>query len=243
MIVLFTDFGVTRLYTGQVKAVLARDAAGVPVVDLLDDVPAYRIQGAAYLLAALREAFPPGTVFFSVVDPGVGGARLPVVVRAQGQWFVGPDNGLFELVLRRSERPRAWRITWAPPRLSATFHGRDLFAPVAAALAQGRAVPGVACDVGALRRPEWPDDLAEIIYVDGYGNAITGLRPAALPAGAGLSIDGIRILRARTFSDVPQGTFLCYENANGLIEIAANQGRAADALGLGPGSAVVIEQV
>ncbi|HRK96548.1 MAG TPA: SAM-dependent chlorinase/fluorinase, partial [Rhodospirillales bacterium] len=110
-------------------------------------------------------------------------------------------------------------------------------------LAQGRAVPGVECDVGALRRPEWPDDLAEVIYVDGYGNAITGLRPAALPAGAGLSVDGIRILRARTFSDVPQGTFLCYENANGLIEIAANQGRAANALALEPGSAVVIEQV
>ncbi|MEL7679498.1 SAM-dependent chlorinase/fluorinase, partial [Elizabethkingia meningoseptica] len=95
-------------YTGQVKAVFARNARGVPVVDLLDDVPAYRIQGAAYLLAALAEAFPPGTVFFSVVDPGVGGARLPVVVRAQRQWFVGPDNGLFDLVLRRSERPRAW---------------------------------------------------------------------------------------------------------------------------------------
>ncbi len=243
MIVLFSDFGVTRLYTGQVHGVLARDAAGVPVIDLLDDVPPYRVQGAAYLLAALSEAFPPGTVFFSVVDPGVGSARLPVVVHARGQWFVGPDNGLFELVLRRSEGPRAWHITWTPPRLSATFHGRDLFAPVAAALSQGRPVPGVECNAGDLRRPEWPNDLAEIIYVDGYGNAITGLRAAAVAADAALSVGGTKIARGRTFSDVPAGTFLYYENANGLIEIAANQGRAADALALQPGSAVGMEQM
>lgn len=243
MIVLFTDFGPSRLYTGQVKAALHRDAPGIPVVDLLDDVPPFRIQGAAYLLAALREAFPRGTVFLGVVDPGVGSARLPVVVRAGGQWFVGPGNGLFELVLRRGEDACVWRITWTPRHLSATFHGRDLFAPVAAALATGGAVPGRACRPEELRRPDWPDDLAEIIYVDSYGNAITGLRAAATPAGAVLSVAGIRVPRARTFSDVPEGGFLCYENANGLIEIAANQGRAAEGLGLRPGSAVVVERV
>lgn len=243
MIVLFTDFGPSWLYTGQVKAVLLRDAPGVPVVDLLDDVPAYRLQGAAYLLAALRAAFPPGTVFFSVVDPGVGGARLPAAVCAGGQWFVGPDNGLFELVLRRSERARAWHITWTPPRLSATFHGRDLFGPVAAALAQGRPVPGIECDPDELRRSDWPDDLAEIIYVDGYGNAITGIRAAVVAPAAALTVGGIRISRGRTFCDVSSGTLLCYENANGLIEIAVNQGRAADALGVACGSPVAIERV
>jgi S-adenosylmethionine hydrolase len=243
MIVLFTDFGPSQLYTGQVKAALARDAPGVRVIDLLDDVPAFRIQGAAYLLAALTEAFPPETVFLGVVDPGVGGARLPAVVRAGGHWFVGPDNGLFEIVLRRRKLPSAWRITWAPPRLSASFHGRDLFAPVAAALALGRAVPGEPCAIEALRRPDWPDDLAEIIYIDGYGNAITGVRASAVPAGAGLRAGETRIARARTFSDVPEGGFLCYENANGLIEIARNQGRAAEALGLAPGSAVLVEQL
>jgi S-adenosylmethionine hydrolase len=243
MIVLFTDFGPSRLYTGQVKAALERDAPGVAVIDLVDDVPAFRIRGAAYLLAALTEVFPPETVFFSVVDPGVGGARLPAVVRADAQWFVGPDNGLFEIVLRRCRRPSAWHITWAPPRLSASFHGRDLFAPVAAGLAQGRPVPGTPCAVEALRRPDWPDDLAEIIYIDAYGNAITGIRASTVPAGAGLRAGEIPIARARTFSDVPEGGFLCYENANGLIEIARNQGRAADALGLAAGSAVRVEQL
>jgi S-adenosylmethionine hydrolase len=243
MIVLFTDFGPSRLYTGQVVAAIERDAPGVPVIDLADDLPAFRVQGAAYLLAALTEAFAPGSVFLSVVDPGVGGARRPAVARAGGRWFVGPDNGLFEIVLRRCARPRAWHITWAPPRLSASFHGRDLFAPVAAALALGRPVPGKPCAVEALRRPDWPDDLAEIIYVDAYGNAITGIRSTAIPVDAGLRAGETRIARARTFSDVPEGGFLCYENANGLIEVARNQGRAADALGLAPGSAVVVERV
>jgi S-adenosylmethionine hydrolase len=243
MIVLFTDFGRSRLYTGQVVAALERDAPCVPVVDLLDDLPAFRVQGAAYLLAALTEPFPPGSVFLSVVDPGVGGARRPAVVRAGGQWFVGPDNGLFEIVLRRCERPRAWHITWTPPRLSASFHGRDLFAPVAAGLALGRPVPGTPCAVEAIRRPDWPEDLAEIIYVDAYGNAITGIRSTAMAVDAGLRAGETRIARARTFSDVPEGSFLCYENANGLIEIARNQGRAADALGLAPGSSVVVERV
>jgi S-adenosylmethionine hydrolase len=241
MIVLFTDFGPSRLYTGQVRAALERDAPGVAVIDLVDDAPAFRVQGAAYLLAALTQAFPPETVFFSVVDPGVGGARLPAVVRAGEQWFVGPDNGLFEIVLRRCQRPSAWHITWAPARLSASFHGRDLFAPVAAALALGRPVPGTPCTVEALRRLDWPDDLAEIIYIDAYGNAITGLRASAIPADAGLRAGEATIARARTFCDVPEGGFLCYENANGLIEIARNQGRAADALGLVPGSTVVVD--
>ncbi|MBL8658287.1 MAG: SAM-dependent chlorinase/fluorinase [Rhodospirillales bacterium] len=240
MIVMFTDFGVTGLYTGQVKAALHRDAPGVPVVDLIDDAPACRVQAAAYLLAALAGAFPPGAVFLAVIDPGVGSARRPVLLRANGQWFVGPDNGLFELVARRAAAPRWWEITWSPPRLSATFHGRDLFAPVAASLARGAGVPGREREDAAGGCPDWPDDLAEIIYIDGFGNAITGIRAAAVPPEAGLSAGGMRIGRARTFSDVPAGSLLCYENANGLLEIAANQGRAADRLELSVGAPVVV---
>ena len=120
MIVLFTDFGLTGLYTGQVRAVLHRDAHEVAVIDLVADAPAYRVQGAAYLLASLTEAFPRGAIFLGVVDPGVGEPRRPGVLAADGRWFVGPDNGLFELVARRAaEPPRWWEITWTPPRLSA----------------------------------------------------------------------------------------------------------------------------
>ena len=130
MIVLFTDFGLEGPYTGQVRAVLYRTAPQVPVVDLFADAPAGRPKPAAYLLAAYGVWFPPGTVLLAVVDPGVGGPRAPVIVEAEGRWYVGPDNGLFELVTRRARTARTWEVFWRPETLSASFHGRDLFAPV-----------------------------------------------------------------------------------------------------------------
>jgi S-adenosyl-l-methionine hydroxide adenosyltransferase len=120
MIVLCTDFGLEGPYTGQVKAVLARAAPAVPVVDLFADLPPFRPQGAAYLLAAYGEAFLPGDVILAVVDPGVGGARAALALEADDRWYVGPDNGIFELVLRRAQAARCWRVEWRPPALSAT---------------------------------------------------------------------------------------------------------------------------
>ena len=137
MIVLFTDFGLSGPYTGQVKAVLHQLSAGVPIVDLFADLPAAKPKPAAYLLAAYGPWFPPGTVLMAVVDPGVGGARAAVVVEADGRSYVGPDNGLFEIVLRRAGTLKTSEILWRPDRLSASFHARDLFAPVAARLAAG----------------------------------------------------------------------------------------------------------
>jgi S-adenosylmethionine hydrolase len=240
MIALFTDFGLSGPYTGQMKAVLHRMAPGIPVVDLFADAPTGNPKASAYLLAAYAAWFPVGTVFLSVVDPGVGGARPAVFVEADRRWFVGPGNGLFELVQRRAHMTRSWDIAWQPAHLSASFHGRDLFAPVAAMLAQGEIPPGRPRDDGADRCPDWPDDLAEIVYVDHYGNAMTGLRASRLPTGARLLAAGQPLERARTFSDRPSGTALWYENSNGLVEIAVNQGRADQALGLSIGMPVEI---
>jgi hypothetical protein len=240
MIVLFTDFGLAGPYTGQVKAVLTQAAPGVPVIDLFADAPAGNPKAAAYLLAAYSAWFPAGTVFLCVVDPGVGGGRPPVAVEADGRSFVGPGNGLFEIVRRRAALARIWEITWQPPGLSATFHGRDLFAPVAAMLARGEPVPGELRDAAWLRRPDWPDDLAEIVYIDHYGNAMTGLRTGAVPAGTALSVAGRTIAGARTFGDRRQGEALWYENSNGLIEIAVNRGRADRTLGLAIGTPISI---
>jgi S-adenosyl-L-methionine hydrolase (adenosine-forming) len=240
MIVLCTDFGLEGPYTGQVKAVLARAAPAVPVVDLFADLPPFRPQGAAYLLAAYGEAFMPGDVIMTVVDPGVGGARAALAVEADGRWYVGPDNGVFELVLRRAQAARCWRIDWRPAVLSATFHGRDLFAPVAAALALGEAPRGT--EAPPTRHPDWPDDLAEIVYVDRYGNAMTGMRAGSLPAGTEFEAGGVRIRRAHTFSDVPLGGLLWYANANELAEIAANGASAAAALNLAPGARVAVHR-
>jgi S-adenosylmethionine hydrolase len=240
MIVLFTDFGLDGPYTGQVKTVLYRTAPGVPVVDLFADAPAVKPKPAAYLLAAYGVWFPPGTVLLAVVDPGVGGARGAVIVEADGRWYVGPDNGLFEFVIRRADRARTWEIRERPEPLSTSFHGRDLFAPVAGRLASGtlpddRPRPG---ELG--RHPDWPDDLPEIIYIDRYGNAMTGLRAALLRNGTRLCASGRVLQRARTFSDVPEGEAFWYENSNGLAELAVSAGRADAALGLSIGSLIAI---
>jgi len=240
MIVLFTDFGLCGPYTGQMKAVLHQMAPGAQVVDLFADAPAGDPKAAAYLLAAYAPFFPEGTVFLCVVDPGVGGARPPVVVDADGRAYVGPGNGLFELVQRRAREVECYAIDWRPERLSASFHGRDLFAPVAAMLARGEDPPGEPCDDRAFRRPDWPDDLAEIVYVDRFGNAMTGMRAATLPAATKLSAAGRLLTRARTFSDRPPGEAFWYENSNGLVEIAVNSGRADRKLGLAVGMKVEI---
>jgi S-adenosyl-L-methionine hydrolase (adenosine-forming) len=240
MIALFTDFGLHGPYTGQMKAALHQTAPGIPVIDLFADAPVGNPRASAYLLAVYAAWFPAGTVFLCVVDPGVGGARPPVILEADGRWYVGPGNGLFELVQRRAGATRSWHIEWKPECLSASFHGRDLFAPVAAMLARGEPPPGRPREDGADRRADWPNDLGEIVYIDHFGNAMTGLRAAVLPTNARL-IAAARVLeRARTFSDRPPGEAFWYENSNGLAEIAVNQGRADRDLGLSIGIPVEI---
>lgn len=240
MIALFTDFGLHGPYTGQMKAVLHHMAPGVPVIDLFADAPAGNPRASAYLLGAYAEWFRSGTVFLCVVDPGVGGERPPLIVEADGRWYVGPGNGLLELIQRRASAVRRWDITWQPGSLSASFHGRDLFAPVAAMLARGDPPAGKSRSNDSDRRPDWPDDLAEIVYIDHYGNAMTGLRAATLPAARRLEAAGHVLDRARTFGDLPVGAAFWYENSNGLVEIAVNQGRADRVLGLSVGTPVAV---
>jgi S-adenosylmethionine hydrolase len=221
------------------KAVLHQMAPRVPVIDLFADAPAGNPKASAYLLAAYAQWFASGTMFLCIVDPGVGGTRPHVILEADGRWYVGPGNGLFELVERRAAKARGWDIDWRPQRLSASFHGRDLFAPVAAMLARGEPPPGRPRKE-ADRRSGWPDDLAEIVYVDHFGNALTGLRAAILPPKARLAAAGRVLERATTFSDRPPGAAFWYDNSNGLAEIAVNQGRADRDLGLAIGSPVEI---
>ena len=240
MIVLFTDFGLAGPYTGQVNAVLHDTAPAVPVIQLFADAPAGQPKPASYLLAAYAAWFPAGTVLLCVVDPGVGGARRGLIVEAAGRLYVGPDNGLFELVLRRANRPRCRQITWRPAVLSASFHGRDLFAPVAGRLARGEPPSTLANPIAAKRYREWPDDLAEIVYIDHYGNALTGLRGESLSPTARLVAGGQEVAHAETFSSVRSGAAFWYVNSNGLIELAVNARRADQALGLSIGSEVAI---
>lgn len=239
MIVLYTDFGAAGPYLGQMKAAIYREAPDVTIVDLLADAPMHNPRLAAYLLAALTRDFPPGTVFLGVVDPGVGDPqRRPAAVWVDGQWFVGPDNGLFNVVAMRGQAVRWWDITWRPQQLSASFHGRDLFAPVAARIARGEPPPGTACEVEDRLLANWPQDLAEIIYIDHFGNAITGVRAAVLSQQNKLCVAGVTVDCAATFSAVPPGQAFWYENSSGLAEIAINCGRVDDRLGVAIGDRV-----
>lgn len=238
MIFLFTDFGAAGPYVGQVKAVLAERAPKVTVIDLLHDAPAFNAKASAHLLAALAARIPRGSVTLAVVDPGVGGPRAPLAVAADGRWFVGPDNGLLSVAAARANKRAVFTIGWRPQRLSDSFHGRDLFAPVAAMLARGdRRTPRLnksafAVDFGA-------QDLSEVIYVDRFGNLVTGLRAQAVPRDRELVVNGRRVRYARVFSEASPGEVFWYENSLGLVELAANCASAERVLGFSPGNRIL----
>jgi len=238
MIAIFTDFGIQGPYLGQMHAVLAAAAPGVAVVDLFPDLPAFNVKAAAYLLPAYSRYLPETATCLCVVDPGVGSERRAVALQADGRWYVGPDNGLFSILIRRTRQLRAFVITWAPARLSASFHGRDLFAPVAASIARGETCPGDAVAADTLLLPPWPDELPEVVYVDHYGNAVTGLRASALSRDAVVQVAGRSCACRRTFAEAGAGEAFWYRNANGLVELALNQGSAAQQMGLAVGSRI-----
>ncbi len=238
MIALFTDFGLGGPYLGQVEAVLRSRAPGIPVVNLMADVPAFAVEPAAYLLPAFAQVFAPETVFLAVVDPGVGGTRPGVVVRAERFWFVGPGNGLFDVVLKRAQTAALWLLPEPGSGASPSFHGRDVFAPVAAAIASGSWGGGVACALDRARLDALPDDYEAVAYVDRYGNAMTGIRGERVDPRARIEVRGVRLGAARTFCAVEPGQAFWYVNSSGLVEIAVREGSAAQRLGLQPGTPV-----
>ncbi len=240
MITLFTDFGAAGPYNGQVLAVLARLCPETTAIPVFPDMPVYNAKASAYLLPPYTQYLPPETICLCVVDPGVGGKRKGLVIRADGRWFVGPDNGLFCLIVRAAAELEIYEISWPSDKLSASFHGRDLFAPVAAQLARGEPVPGKLITLDAICLPGWPDNLFEVIYIDNFGNAITGIRASQLASDDLINVSGSRLASARTFTESTAGACFWYENSNGLVEIAANQARAADLLKLSIGSVVEV---
>ena len=240
MIALFTDYGLKGPYLGQVEAALHRLVPDEKVINLLADAPRNNPRASAYLLAAFSRACAaqPGTIFFAVVDPGVGSFQdQPVVIKADGQWYVGPDNGLFDIVCRRNSDVQCWRIDWRPETLSASFHGRDLYAPAAAMIRKSE-TPGEA--ITWEDRRGWPDDLSEIVYIDHFGNCMTGIRASMLDNNKAIQVNDIAVSNADTFSSVPLGSAFWYRNSQGLIEIAVNKGSAAEQLDLGIGTELVI---
>lgn len=225
-IFLFTDFGPQRIYVAQMEAAVYTIAPHLKVIDLCNDAPGFDPTAAAQLLAALAAQLPWPAVVLGVVDPGVGSERRPVVVRSGGLLLVGPDNGLFAPLL--GPGAKAARIDWRPSTLSDSFHGRDLFAPIAAQLALGRPIAETALDEATLVGAQTERQPSQIIYVDHYGNLFTGLRAHDLTISRCLMIHGRRVCHAATFSAVERGGAFWYVNSLGLVEIAVNCGSAAE---------------
>jgi S-adenosylmethionine hydrolase len=241
MIVLFTDFGADDIYAAQVKAVLLlRMPPGAVIIDLLHSAPNFDAKASAHLLASLHGGFPLGTVFLTVIDPGVGSARSPVVLEADGKWFVGPDNGLLSVIAARAKKMRVWRIVWRPDTLSASFHGRDLFAPIAAWIAQGGLPVDKVEEITGLNVQLGASDLPHVIYIDHYGNSLTGLRACNVSSSATIEFGKHKLRHARVFAEVPAGAAFWYENSEGLVEIAVNRGNAAVKLGVKVGDLVTV---
>jgi hypothetical protein len=261
-ITLLTDFGDEATWVAQMKGTILGIAPDARFVDLTHEVPPHDVAAGAYLLETAVDAFPRGTIHVAVVDPGVGTARRPVVVRTEGFALVGPDNGLFSRALRRHPPRSAYAIEaphYRAASSSPTFEGRDVFAPAAAWLARGtdpsRFGPEIDSLVDLPRSPVPADPSSpfrtRVLFVDRFGNAAldlpaerlaawidpgTGLPKlrAALPSGT--LVTEVR----RTFGDGPPGSPFLVVNSAGYVEVAMREEPAARRLGLAPGQEVEI---
>ncbi|HEY6867722.1 MAG TPA: SAM-dependent chlorinase/fluorinase [Candidatus Eisenbacteria bacterium] len=260
-IITFTsDFGHQDWFVGVVHGVLHGICPGARVVDLTHAIPPGDVARAAFVLEAAAPDFPAGTVHLAVVDPGVGTTRRALAVRARDQLFVGPDNGILEWAL--TERgAEAYSLTdelWFRRPVSRTFHGRDVFAPVAAHLACGTAIGKlgvrVADPVRLRRAPPHREDGALVgcvRYIDRFGNALTDLETEVLASAFPdvpedqLEIEiGSRRIRglSRSYGEAPVGSIVAVMGSSGRLEIAQVGGDAASRLGLGEGDPVRVRR-
>ncbi len=244
VVTLTTDFGTLDPYVAQMKGVLLRLAPGVSIHDLSHSIPPGDVAAGALFLEAAVPRFPPGTVHLVVVDPGVGGARRPMALGIPEGTLVGPDNGIFSPFLDHPlaqpvvlDRPELWAT-----HVSRTFHGRDLFAPVAARLASGGALSSVGSPLTDPVRLPKPviERLAdgvrgEVVHVDHFGNLVTSVRAGDLPHLAEGSIEvevGVRTVGGLrdSYDAVPAGALLALIGSTDRVEISVNRGRADQVL-------------
>ena len=265
-ITLTTDFGTRDWFVGTMKGVIARIAPTTRIIDLTHEVTPGEIRAGAFALRASYRFFPKGTVHVVVVDPGVGSARKAIAVQTADCFFVGPDNGVLSWALAREKVKAVHLITNADyflKPLSRTFHGRDVFAPVAAHLSRGVPIHKFGPKIRDFIKLDWPAPRAqrakrdrtfkrdstavqgEIIYVDRFGNAISNLDAASLPHPAHGPVEviskGRRVCTlAEFYGAVPIGKPVAVMGSSGLLEIAVNDGSAARKLRLRVGDLLIV---
>jgi S-adenosylmethionine hydrolase len=251
IITLTTDFGQRDSFVGAMKGVVLGIAPEVQIVDIAHEIRPGDVRAGAFALMTAAPFFSAGTIHLVVIDPGVGSARKAIAIRCAQTTFLGPDNGVLSwavkdegsLEIRSLENPQI-RL----PRLSATFHGRDLFAPAAAWLARGRPFSEIGPELDHFHRLDWPRATpigngwqTEIIHVDVYGNAITALSGEQAADKQCVILPGERRVAIEPFySAASKGSPLAVVGSSGLLEIAINGGNAATTLGLRAGTQVLV---
>jgi len=255
VITLTTDFGQADGYVAAMKGVILDLCPEAVLVDISHEIQPQAIRQAAYVLSTAAPYFPAGAVHLVVVDPGVGSARRAIAVQTARAFYVAPDNGLLDLALTQDPAQQVVHLTaweFQRPQVSATFHGRDIFAPAAAHLARGVAIQdmGQQIDPATLaRRPARPPARrpdgawrGEILHVDHFGNLITDIQHLPEPsAQVFIQVGGTRIVGlSRTFADVEPGELVAYVGSSGHLEIAVREGDATTRLGLSVGDPVIV---
>jgi S-adenosylmethionine hydrolase len=243
IITLLSDFGTQDAYVGAMKGTILRQHSGVSLVDITHEVRPFAILQGAFLLDSAWSTFPAGTVHLAVVDPGVGGPRTPIAMAGGDHFFVGPDNGLFTFVLERiAVQAVALPV---PASASATFHGRDVFAPAAARLAAGTALhelgspvktPTRLGDAWAVRVGEgWR---AHVLHCDRFGNVITNLPASSV--GRIHAVNGVTVRAVRTYEEAPAGELVVLAGSASRVEVAIREGSATTRLRANAGDAIIV---
>ncbi len=263
IVTLTTDFGLRDSYVAQMKGTILSIAIRVSIVDVTHAISRHSILQAAFVIADVWRMYPDGTAHVVVVDPGVGTERRPIALEAHGQYFVGPDNGVFSHIMQEAEQSGAgWTGVvlsnvdyWRLPGVSATFHGRDIFAPVAAHLVNGTFLTHLG---DALREPvrlhlpafvtenDTNAVTGEIIYVDSFGNCVTNIPTSALPPPSTTPVTvtsgNVTLPYVQTYGNVGDGQPLALIGSHGYLELAARRGNAEQMYGFTVGTLVRVQR-
>ena len=260
-IALLSDFGENDSYVAEMKGAILSVNPAINIVDLTHSIEPFNIKEAAYLVDRMAASFPAGTVFVGVVDPGVGSSRLPILVQTkEGKFYIGPDNGIFGLVISREGFNAAWQLTNAkyfnPKASSETFHGRDIFSPAAAHLVSGIAPEDLGRPIsrGDLTLPPITSPtiaganiVAEVLHLDRFGNVLTNIPEGFTPLLKQGKLARVTINKktftaplVKTFSDVDEGRLVLLYGGQGVLEIAKNKGSASEELKAKVGDRITI---
>lgn len=256
IIALITDYGKNDWFAGEMKGAILRVAPSAAIVDITHDITAGDLRDAAFSLLACYRTFPGGTVFCVVVDPGVGTSRAAIAAKSDSYFFVAPDNGVISWALKKEKNFSVRRIECPdllPPQISATFHGRDIFGPVAAHLSEQVDFEKIGPPFPDIVELAWPplarnkeNIIGSIVHIDRFGNAVTNMDEETLKS-LSHPPEKVRIMKYGTelplcafFQQVPSGHGLSYLGSSGFLEIAINNANAATIFGLHAGDKIEV---